>query len=87
MATGKQQTIPAATATKVADNPLSDSTQAVLLTNSTGAVLYVGGANVSNTVYGAQIAAAGTLTVTVASEDDLWVYSVAGGNVGVLSSP
>ena len=87
MATGKQVTLAAATATKIADNPQSDGTEQVLITNGSGAVLYVGGSNVSNTVYGAQVAAAAQLAFTLSSEDDLWVYSVAGGTISVLSSP
>lgn len=87
MATGKQVALTAATATKIADNPDSDSIQTCLITNGTAAALFVGGSNVSNTVYGAQIAAAGQLAFSVGAEDDLWVYSVGGGTISVLTSP
>jgi predicted naringenin-chalcone synthase len=87
MATGKQVVLVAATATKVADNPDSDSIQSALITNGTAAVLYVGGSNVTNAVYGAQIAAGAQLNFPIGSEDDLWVYSVGGGTISVLTSP
>ena len=87
MATGKQLVIPAATATKVADNPSSDSPMLVVVQNSAAGALFFGGSNVSNTVFGFQSAASGTLNVQIAPEDDLWAYSVAGATVGVLTSP
>jgi hypothetical protein len=61
----------------------------VSLVNGTGATLYLGGPNLSNTVFGISIASAGTKDLLLAPEDELWAYSVAGSASGltVLTSP
>lgn len=89
MARGGAVALTAATATKIADNPLSDSLAYVVVNNGTGGTLYLGGANVSNTVNGDTIAAAARQIYTLAPEDELWAYSVAGSASGltVLTSP
>lgn len=86
MATGRQVALAATTATKIADNPMSDNPMYVRVTNG-GSATFFGGPNVTNTVFGGQMAASAVEVFTIAPEDELWAYNVAGLTLGVLTSP
>ena len=87
MATGGAVTLAAATAKVLRTNPDHDGSSDLVVTNDTAAALYLGGPDVSATVYGVALAAAAVQRIMLSPRDTLYGFSVAGGAIHVLSSP
>lgn len=86
MASSAQLALVAATPTLVASNPNHDDVMRLVVTNTSTAVIYLGGPTVSATT-GYSVAANGSVTLPLAQGDSLYAFSTAAGTASVLTSP
>jgi hypothetical protein len=86
--TGAQKVLSANTATSLlGTSGRMREARRVTIQNSAAGALFLGGSDVSATVYGHSLAASAAITLALAPGDAIYGFSVAGATIGVLASP